>query len=123
MCIFHCLPADHFLYLLTIFYAMGSRLRGLALLNLQRNAPRIIRGASIFLGQHLLHNRKVDVVDSADITIGLWTHVPRLNLVRIPVWPQWLLKEANTVCPLSVVGIELCSQLFSNCLVRLSRHQ
>ena len=103
---------------------MGFWLRGLALLNLQRDAPRIMRRAVHFLlGQHLLHNHQVDVVDSADITIGLWTHVPRLNLVRVPVWPQWLLKEANTVRPFSVVGIELCSQLFSNCLVRLSRHQ
>lgn len=77
-CLFLLSPCQPFPYLLTIFYAMGSRLRGLALLILQRNAPRIIRGASIFLDQHLLHNRKVDVVDSADITIGLWAHVPRL---------------------------------------------
>ena len=120
--IFHYLPATVSVFIV-IFYLMGSKLRGLALLNLQRDAPCIMQGVSIFLDQHLLHYHQVDVVDSADITIGLWAHVPRLNLVRIPVWPQWLLKEANTVCPLSVVGIELCSQLFSNCLVRLSRHQ
>ena len=89
-------------------------MRGLALPNLQKNAPCSMQGASIFLGQHLLHYHQVDVVDSADITIGLWAHVPRLNLFRIPVWPQWLLEEANTVYPFSVVGIELCSQLFSN---------
>lgn len=78
-CVFSLSPCQPFPYLLTIFYAMGSRLRGLALLILQRGTPpHIVQRGIYFLDQHLLHNRKVDVVDSADITIGLWAHVPRL---------------------------------------------